>query len=467
MQPPPLTTPLSGDTVLDSFLDTIERATLGRRDEARFILNAIASGHDCAVVGMSNLGKSSLLRGLFGAAGARDTDRLWVYVDCNYAAERSSRGFYESVLRGLVTAAGGPAGDPGLRDELARAYSTVVGPARGLEDALAFNRSLELTLADDRQLVLGLDELDGLVPALDGQVFLNLRALKDRYGPHLSYVVGLDRPLGHLRQDRDAGEFAELFNRRTYWLPPLGREAARAAARTWGAREGVQFDEADLDFIRHYADGHPGLIGAVAVALAEAVGDQPRTLEQGRVVRRLVSDRLSLDTGVQSECDKLWDDVDRDDERNALMDLATGAVPDPAILYWPRRRHLVIGSDDAPTLFCQAFTDYVRRKRLGTLPIGSGLRVDVEAGDVFVDGRSIPPLTELEYKLLMLLYGRANQIVDKYEIVQAVWGQEYIDTVDDGRIERLVGRLREKLEPDQRNPRFLTTVRGRGYRLLA
>jgi DNA-binding response OmpR family regulator len=37
--------------------------------------------------------------------------------------------------------------------------------------------------------------------------------------------------------------------------------------------------------------------------------------------------------------------------------------------------------------------------------------------------------------------------------------------VDDARIEKLVSRLRNKVEPDPRNPHFLVTVRGRGYRL--
>jgi hypothetical protein len=246
----------------------------------------------------------------------------------------------------------------------------------------------------------------------------------------------------------------------------LRRDAAASAALTWGAREGTHFDDSDLEFIRQQADGHPGLIGAVAVVLAEILGPDPRTPSQIRVAHNLARDRLDMDASIQSECDKIWEDVEPD-EQQALMDLAAGHIPSPVTLYWPRRRHLVIGTDEAPTLFCQAFTDYVLRKRIVAQPGGVSLRVDVEAGDVFVDGKKIPPLTELEYKLLLLLYGRLNQIVDKYEIVQAVWGQEYIDTVDDGRIERLVGRLREKLEPDQRNPRFLTTVRGRGYRLMA
>jgi len=82
-------------------------------------------------------------------------------------------------------------------------------------------------------------------------------------------------------------------------------------------------------------------------------------------------------------------------------------------------------------------------------------------------GRLAPTLTELEYRLLLLLYGHLDQIVDKYAVVEAVWGQEYIDKVDDARIEKLVSRLRFKLEANPANPRYLLTVRGRGYRLAS
>jgi DNA-binding response OmpR family regulator len=94
------------------------------------------------------------------------------------------------------------------------------------------------------------------------------------------------------------------------------------------------------------------------------------------------------------------------------------------------------------------------------------VRVDVESGTVWVDGRQTPTLTDLEYRLLLLLYGRLNKICDKYEIVEAVWGEEYIDQVDDARIDKLLSRLRAKVEPDARNPRYIITVRGRGYKLL-
>jgi two-component system response regulator RegX3 len=68
---------------------------------------------------------------------------------------------------------------------------------------------------------------------------------------------------------------------------------------------------------------------------------------------------------------------------------------------------------------------------------------------------------------MLLLFENADKIVDKYQIVSGVWGDDYIDEVDDARIEKLVSRLRQKIEPDPSSPQFVTTVRGRGYRLAS
>ena len=69
--------------------------------------------------------------------------------------------------------------------------------------------------------------------------------------------------------------------------------------------------------------------------------------------------------------------------------------------------------------------------------------------------------------MLLLLYGRLGKICDKYQIVEAVWGESYIDEVDDARIEKLVSRLRAKVEREPSNPRYVITVRGRGYKLVS
>ena len=92
------------------------------------------------------------------------------------------------------------------------------------------------------------------------------------------------------------------------------------------------------------------------------------------------------------------------------------------------------------------------------------MHLDLEAGEVYVDGNAVPVLTDLEYRLMLLLYGQIDGICDKYRIVESVWGEDYIEEVDDARIEKLVSRLRQKIESDPSDPRYLVTVRGAGYK---
>ncbi len=128
-------------------------------------------------------------------------------------------------------------------------------------------------------------------------------------------------------------------------------------------------------------------------------------------------------------------------------------------------KHLVTVNGSEYKIFSRCFEEYVGRQGISRRPGPQAFRVDPESGDVWVNGERIPTLTNLEYRLLLLLYGRIGKIVSKYEVVEAVWGEDYIDDVDDARIEKLISRLRQKIEPDPANPKYLQTVRGRGYKL--
>src|SRR3972149_719075 len=91
------------------------------------------------------------------------------------------------------------------------------------------------------------------------------------------------------------------------------------------------------------------------------------------------------------------------------------------------------------------------------------LVVDKASGEIWVN-RNLIALSPKEQALFDLLYRNADRACSKQEITEAVW-PEYRADVFDYQIERLVKRLREKLEPDPRHPALIVTVRGRGYRL--
>jgi len=79
-----------------------------------------------------------------------------------------------------------------------------------------------------------------------------------------------------------------------------------------------------------------------------------------------------------------------------------------------------------------------------------------------VDGEAVK-LTPTEYRLLAYLASNANRVILHRELLRAVWGPEYGDETEYLRV--YMRYLRQKLEPDPSNPRYLLTQPGAGYML--
>jgi DNA-binding response OmpR family regulator len=86
------------------------------------------------------------------------------------------------------------------------------------------------------------------------------------------------------------------------------------------------------------------------------------------------------------------------------------------------------------------------------------LNREVRAGD------SIVHLSGIEQSLLYLLASRGGQVVSREEILDAIWGTDFV--AESNVVDRHVRSLRIKLQNDYRKPRFIATVPGRGYRFI-
>lgn len=93
----------------------------------------------------------------------------------------------------------------------------------------------------------------------------------------------------------------------------------------------------------------------------------------------------------------------------------------------------------------------------GPLPLG-GLVLDVERGELR-DGTAVVHLTGGEAALLQALGRRPGEVLSREVLVE----QLQMDEAGERAIDVLVTRVRRKVEADPREPRFLHTVRGRGY----
>jgi len=79
-------------------------------------------------------------------------------------------------------------------------------------------------------------------------------------------------------------------------------------------------------------------------------------------------------------------------------------------------------------------------------------------------GDSIVHLSGIEQSLLYLLASRAGRVVTREEILDAVWGTDYL--AESNIVDRHIRSLRIKLQNDYRHPRFIATVPGKGYRFI-
>ncbi len=442
-----------------------------RRHDVEHIMRYLYALQCVEIVGMSNVGKSALLKLLaeqdiwvqeLGEAGR---DFLPVYVDCNRMLGLTEQGFCELVLRCLQESS------PSLAElpELTEAYEVLVAPASEFQVPLSFSRGLTAVLEQTNQkLVLLFDEFDDPYVNIDARVFLNLRALQDRYNNQLVFVTASGKPLTALQNEPRRGEFAELFSHREWYLAPLTRPDTELQVRRFMGAYEADFTVADMDFIYQWSGGHPrmadGVCRLLQAALEELNGDGKTPMERWQFHRK-VEGRLRSDAYLNRECRKIWEECNADEQAELSILAIADHQPEPGVISELLRRYVLIKVEGKPRIFCRLLSEYVQRQTASNQPEAAVLWVDTASGHVTVYGKPVDTLTALEYKLMLLLFQNQERLIDKYQIVTEVWGEGYIDEVDDSRIEKLVSRLRQKIEPDPSNPRFLTTVRGRGYRL--
>jgi len=88
------------------------------------------------------------------------------------------------------------------------------------------------------------------------------------------------------------------------------------------------------------------------------------------------------------------------------------------------------------------------------------LSVDVAERRVIVNGERMR-LTPTEFKLFALLLENAGRVLTHKQILEKVWGWEYVDDIDHVRI--YIWHLRQKIEPDPAHPTYIIAEPGVGY----
>ena len=135
---------------------------------------------------------------------------------------------------------------------------------------------------------------------------------------------------------------------------------------------------------------------------------------------------------------------------------------------------LEVGADDyvtkpfSPRQLVSRVRAHLRRRRLGSRPVEQqqklefpGLVLDLLRRQVFVEGTSVE-LTAKEFDVLALLAAHPGRVYGREQIMRHLWNGDFFGEPRASDVH--IQHIRGKVEPDPKNPRYVQTVRGVGYR---
>jgi hypothetical protein len=432
-----------------------------RAEALSYLVECVRHGWCCSVVGPSNTGKSFLLKSLlteevreYCVAGDVPLP-VMIFVDCLEAGD-SEHAFYELLLRRTIEELEHVPSAAASLDSLKAMYQKLLGSTTDFAFR-SFYASSVRTLAklSDLRLVLILDEFYDVLRHLPPWPFRQLRALYDSLSGKLCYITGTSHHLEQLRPGAEIYEFRELFHLHTLLLGPLSEPDARRFIDYLAGKYRKQVIEPNIEPLIHLSGGHPGLLERI-YGLA---GDLTAPLQ-------ITPTELIHKRPIQKECERLWSELEA--EQDALLALVEeGEQPlTPNQRQVLQLKGLISQQGDRVTLFSPVFSAFVQTKsaRRQSQVSSKGLYCDFQTGQIWLDQQEITlKLSEPQRKLISYLYQRSGVICTYDEIAEGVWGIG--EGVSPGAIYELVKRVRQKIEPDWKNPTYIITVPGKGYRL--
>ena len=114
------------------------------------------------------------------------------------------------------------------------------------------------------------------------------------------------------------------------------------------------------------------------------------------------------------------------------------------------------------------------RQLASALVVGDHWRIDVRnlVGRYVEEGRDdraavVIPFTRKEIDILQYLTAHADRPIGREELLVEVWGYSKANAIETRTVDIHMAKLRRKIEADAKNPQFLVTIRGEGYKLLS
>ncbi len=417
-----------------------------RFEELEKILSFVKKGASCQLIGLPGTGKSNLLGLLSYNRIVRlkhlGENQKWfhfVYMDFSEVKKRNAA----DVIKFMIVSLSYSLSERNLKEsEKIRFFLSEV---KNLEDELilfqALKKSIDyLSIERELTVVFLFDRFDQYTPNISEEFFSNLKILRNRAKYRFACVFSLNRELPELVDPYVLSEFYEFVAENTVYLKLL--------------------DEPGLVFRLSYLEKIAGK--KLGSGLQEKILKE--TAGHGKLTRLSWEAILSESKRVADLSAFL---ISKKSIRGALFEIWNSLMPEEQKDLTRSARNeflekIGLTKDGKITIsLLERFMKELPEQPQAKISFDSGKNEIVKGSENLTE-----KLSPSEFRLLRFLLTNRGRICEKDEIIQNVWRDtKTITGVTDQALDQIIYRLRKKIEDDPENPRFIQTIKGRGYKV--
>ncbi len=297
-----------------------------------------------------------------------------------------------------------------------------------------------LSLEKEYTVVFLFDRFEEYLPMLTPQFFSNLRVLRDRAKYRFSAIFPLSRPLEEIVENDLIADYYEFVVGNIVYLPLMNKAVLDFRLNYIQKQANKKLSEQTLETVTNLTGG----VGKLTRVAAEAC------LENGE--QENLEKSLFSNSRIKAVLEEIWkyftpfeqNLIEENKAHDSSHLVAVGLVRDnkfalPLLMSYAKKQN----ETDTQKI---SFNKESKEIKKGKIIISESL-------------------TSAEFKLLAYLLMNPDKIIEREEIISAVWGDLGTTVgVSEQALDQLIFRVRKKIEENPNSPLHLQTVKGRGFK---
>ncbi|MDO8269968.1 MAG: winged helix-turn-helix domain-containing protein [Candidatus Levybacteria bacterium] len=435
------------------YFDSLYPAATRKKEIQQFI-PYLEKGLSSQLVGLPGSGKSNIFRLLsynkdarFENFGEYEKYLHFVYIDCSEIKGRPLADITKFILISLAFSLG----ERRFAEE-SKEINQYLKEGLEVPDEMILFQSLKKSLdylSIEKKLTIHLlfDKFDILIPTITSQFFTNLRVLRNHAKYRFGSIFSLTRPLEETIDPLLLADYHDLVAENVIYTTLFDEVGMnfRLSYIEKAARKSL--DEKVKQEIIKLSGGH----AKIAKLSYEAIISEENRIEN-------IEEYLLKRPTIQGALYEIWNALLPSEQIALKKNISYDDISD---LHPYLTASGLFGKDG---ITIPLFANYIT-----TVPVESIEKItyDEERNEVLVGGSPITDrLSPSEFRLLRFLIQNKERLTSKDEIIQSIWGdQKSQEGVTDQALDQIFYRLRKKIEQDPANPRYIHTIKGKGYKL--